>query len=142
MYYLQSFIFEGFFLFICEAKRKKPSQRKKKHAIVLIILTSFGWVFYFGLRPISSASQTRFAQTVLGNMWACAKHNSEHKRFGFSRKKNTAERSEDVEDDDVLSFSLLHFLFLCLVNKEKESGNMKIIIIIRIKLKLPIIHFM
>ena len=63
------------------------------------------------------------------------------KRFGFSRKKNTAERSEDVEDDDVLSFSLLHFLFLCLVNKEKESGNMKIIII-RIKLNIPIIHFM
>jgi len=51
-------LFEAFFLFICEVKRKKASQRKKKHASFLCPLgIQFKWLLRAS--PHSLASQTR-----------------------------------------------------------------------------------
>jgi hypothetical protein len=49
----------------------------------------------------------------------CSNFN-ELKRFSEAENKNSAERSEDVGNNCVVSFLLGTFSFLCLANKEKK----------------------
>ena len=45
-------MFVLFFLFICEAKKKKSTKKRRKHAIVSYVFTSFSRFLFFGITKL------------------------------------------------------------------------------------------
>ena len=115
------------FLFLRAKETKESTKEKKEKTHCFLRLHFVQPCFLFGF---AKSLYVRYCAThTLTNCRALfdRREFARLKDWTQSKIKSSAERSEDDENNSVFSFSLLHFLFLCLANKEKESGKQIII---------------
>ena len=129
LYFIQALLFYlciSFSLFARQRKRNAP--KEKENTLLTYALRA---CLFIGIAPNLLASQTRYAQTMLGRKLASVLHSniSELKDSAKPNEKKTAERSEDVEN--ICVFFLLLLLSFLLPFTSQIKGRRKVELFIK-----------